>query len=140
MAPKGSQSKKQGPGAVSFARSQPSLLDFSFVHTKDASDDDLSSVNGFESPHHRRAKVDAGKPLASQTRELLAMHLCDCDAYTGRKVRTAQDELEDMAGLDYDVGSARLIGCPSKAAVCIRATSCLPIGAPHVAGLWWKAS
>ena len=110
MAPKRSQSKKQGPGAVSFARPQPSLLDFSFVQTKEASDEDLSSLNGFESPHHMRAKVDAGKPLVSQTMELLAVHLCDRDAYTGRKVRAAQDELEDMAGWDYDAGSARLVG------------------------------
>ena len=107
MAPKSSRSKQQGPGAVAFAKSTPSVL--RYMRPMDT-DDELSSVNGFESPRDLRSKLEAGKPLRSAGLELKAMEMWDFDAYSGRKVRTVEDEIEAMGGWDFDVGSARLVG------------------------------
>ena len=78
-------------------------------------DDELSSVNGFESPRDLRSKLEAGKPLRSAGLEIQAMDMCDFDAYSGRKVRTVEDEIEAIGGWDFDVGSARLVGVSHQA-------------------------
>jgi hypothetical protein len=101
MAPKRSQPKE--------VKSQSSILDFCFIRPADV-EEEVSSINGDESPHHLKAKTRVGKPLRSEVLELKAMGMCDFDAYTGRKVRRAQDELEAMASWDFDAGSARLVG------------------------------
>ena len=106
MAPKRSSRAQKQAYFVSVPP-QPTILD---CLRRFEADEEVSSVNGFESPHHLQAKVEAGKPLRSEDFELPAMEMCDFDAHTGRKVHTVEDEIEAMASCDFDVGSARLVG------------------------------
>ena len=101
MAPKRSSRAEKEAYFVSVAP-QPSLL--SFMRPVDV-DEEVSSINGFESPQHLQAKVKAGKPLRSEALELQAMKMCDSDAYTGRKVHTVEDEIEAMAGRLQEKGT-----------------------------------
>ena len=106
MAPKRSSRAQKEAYFVSVPP-QPTLLD---CLRRFETDEEVSSINGFESPHHLQTKVKAGKLLRSADLELQAMKTCDSDAYTGRKVHTVEDEIEAMASWDFDVGSTRLVG------------------------------
>lgn len=81
MAPKRSSRAQKQAYFVSVPP-QPTLLDC--LRRVEAAEE-VSSINGFESPHHLQAKVEAGK-------------------------RTVEDEIEAMASCDFDVGSARMVG------------------------------
>ena len=81
-----------------------SVRDFFYLN----SDDEVSSVNGFESPRDLQAKVEAGKPLRSAKLELEAMRACDYDIKD--PVPSAAEEIETMESWDFDVGSARQVG------------------------------
>lgn len=102
----------------------PSLLDFAFASSQSSiidyaqpmdTDEELSSVNGFESPRNLEEKVRAGRSLRPAALELEAMKLLDFDACSGYKVRALEDEIEAMEAWDFDVGSARLVGVSRQA-------------------------